>query len=105
MDGAFAFGEETALDLVGKGVKVLDDGFVKLVSFTGSDKTAVDAARLTSQSEGKDDEGLLRYLMRHRHDTPFEFAGFTIHIRIPMDAWRQFVRHRLFSINEYSTRY
>lgn len=86
-------------------IKVLDDGFVKLIQHSGSDNHICAAARLTSGIAGKDDRGLLRYLMRHRHATPLEFCNLTFHIRIPMDAWRQFVRHRLLSINEYSTRY
>ena len=92
---------------------VLDDGFVQYIDHMGDDLDIVNAARqsymgLDAQerpdfTEG--DEKLLRMLMRHKHWTPFEMCILKIGIRIPMDAWRQFVRHRLFSINEYSTRY
>jgi thymidylate synthase (FAD) len=74
----------------------------------GCDADIVQAAR-TSYQEGtktiSDDKTLIRYLLRHRHTTPFEMAEIKIHIRIPMDAWRQMVRHRTANINEYSTRY
>lgn len=87
---------------------VLDDGFVCLVDVMGEDDSVVQAARV-SYGEGtkrvSDDRTLIRYLMRHRHTTPFEMAEIKILIRIPMDAWRQMVRHRAASINEYSTRY
>jgi thymidylate synthase (FAD) len=84
---------------------VLDDGFVELKSVSGSDDFIVEAARLTSQKKGTDSRGLIRYLMRHRHTTPFEFAQMTFHVRVPMDCWRQWIRHRTASVNEYSTRY
>lgn len=83
-------------------------GFVRLVDAFGSDDRVVEAARLTAQTEGKDfddDRTLLRYLMRHLHTTPLEFGEIVVHIRVPMDCWRQWVRHRTASINEYSTRY
>lgn len=83
-------------------------GFVRLVDAMGSDDRVVEAARLTAQTEGKDfadDRTLLRYLMRHLHTTPLEFGEIVVHIRVPMDCWRQWVRHRTASINEYSTRY
>lgn len=89
---------------------VLDDGFVKYIDHMGDDHAVVQAARtsyvgLEEDRDKAKDERLLRYLMRHKHWTPFEMCVLKIGIRIPMDAWRQFVRHRLFSINEYSTRY
>lgn len=91
-------------------IKVLDDGFVQYIDHMGDDHAVVQAARTSYVGVSEDadhakDERLLRYLMRHRHWTPFEMCILKIGIRIPMDAWRQFVRHRLFSINEYSTRY
>ena len=52
-----------------------------------------------------DDRGLIRYLMRHRHTTPFEMCELKLHVRVPMDAWRQWIRHRTASVNEISTRY
>lgn len=91
-------------------IQVLDDGFVIDLDHMGNDHAIVQAARtsyigLDEDRDRTKDEGLIRYLMRHQHWTPFEMCILKIGIRIPMDAWRQFVRHRLFSINEYSTRY
>jgi len=83
-------------------------GFVKLVDVTGTDDRIVETARLTAQSLGKDygdDRGLIRYLMRHLHTTPVEFGEITVHVRVPMDCWRQWIRHRTASVNEFSTRY
>jgi thymidylate synthase (FAD) len=87
---------------------VLDDGFVCLVDVMGEDASVVQAARV-SYGEGtkrvSDDRTLIRYLMRHRHTTPFEMAEFKFLVRVPMDCWRQWIRHRMASVNEYSTRY
>jgi len=83
-------------------------GFIKVVDVFGDDQSIVEAARLTAQSEGRQvgsDRNLLRYLLRHRHTTPIEFAEIKLHVRVPMDAWRQWIRHRTASVNEYSTRY
>ena len=98
-----------ALDsILGKIFKVLDDGFVRVVDYMGSDSSIVQAARV-SYGEGtkktSQDNSLIRYLMRHRHTTPFEMCDIKLHVRVPMDIWRQWVRHRTASINEYSTRY
>jgi thymidylate synthase (FAD) len=87
---------------------VLDDGFVCLVDVMGDDQSVVQAARV-SYGEGtrkvSDDRGLIRYLMRHRHSTPFEMAEIKFLVRVPMDCWRQWIRHRTANVNEYSTRY
>ncbi|MFO0426125.1 MAG: FAD-dependent thymidylate synthase [Planctomyces sp.] len=87
---------------------VLDDGFVCLVDVMGDDSSVVQAARV-SYGEGtkrvSDDRTLIRYLLRHRHTTPFEMAEIKLLLRVPMDCWRQWVRHRTANINEYSTRY
>lgn len=87
---------------------VLDDGFVCLVDLMGDDQSVVQAARV-SYGEGtkqvSDDRGLIRYLLRHRHTTPFEMAEIKLLVRVPMDTWRQWIRHRMASVNEYSTRY
>jgi thymidylate synthase (FAD) len=92
----------------GKTFPVLNDGFVRLVDIMGDDSSVVQAARV-SYGEGtktvNDDRGLIRYLMRHRHSTPFEMVELKFHVRVPMDTWRQWVRHRTANINEYSTRY
>ena len=87
---------------------VLDDGFVCLVDVMGDDQAIVQAARV-SYGEGtrrlSDDRTLIRYLMRHGHTTPFEMAELKLLVRVPMDCWRQWIRHRMASTNEYSTRY
>jgi thymidylate synthase (FAD) len=91
-----------------KKFQVLDDGFVCLVDVMGDDQSVVQAARV-SYGEGtrkvSDDRGLIRYLMRHRHSTPFEMAEIKLLVRVPMDTWRQWIRHRTANVNEYSTRY
>jgi thymidylate synthase (FAD) len=91
-----------------KKVPVLDDGFVCLVDVMGDDSAVVQAARV-SYGEGtkkvSDDRTLIRYLLRHRHTTPFEMAEIKILVRVPMDCWRQWIRHRTANVNEYSTRY
>jgi thymidylate synthase (FAD) len=87
---------------------VLDDGYVCLVDAMGDDQAVVQAARV-SYGEGtrkvSDDRGLIRYLLRHRHTTPFEMAELKFLVRVPMDCWRQWIRHRTANVNEYSTRY
>ena len=88
--------------------EVLDDGFVCLVDVMGDDGSVVQAARV-SYGEGtkriSDDRTLIRYLMRHCHTTPFEMAEIKVLVRVPMDCWRQWIRHRTANVNEYSTRY
>lgn len=95
-------------ELIGKPFSVLDDGFVRLVDVMGDDAAVVEAAR-TSYGEGtkkiSTDRGLIRYLMRHYHTTPLEMCELKFHVRVPMDAWRQWIRHRTANVNEYSTRY
>jgi thymidylate synthase (FAD) len=91
-----------------KKLPVLDDGFVALVDCMGDDSSVVQAARV-SYGEGtrrvSDDRQLIRYLLRHAHTTPFEMAELKFVVRVPMDCWRQWIRHRTASVNEYSTRY
>jgi thymidylate synthase (FAD) len=89
-------------------IPVLDDGFVCLVDAMGDDAAVVQAARVSYQAGTRavsDDRTLIRYLMRHRHTTPFEMAEVKLLVRVPMDCWRQWIRHRTASINETSTRY
>jgi thymidylate synthase (FAD) len=98
-----------ALDAVlGQPFRVLDDGFVRVVDYMGSDEAIVQAARV-SYGAGtrrlREDRGLIRYLMRHAHTTPFEMCEIKLHVRVPMDIWRQWIRHRTANVNEYSTRY
>src|SRR5580692_5081786 len=87
---------------------VLNDGFVCLVDVMGNDQSVVQAARV-SYGEGtrktSDDRSLIRYLLRHRHTTPFEMVEIKFLVRVPMDCWRQWIRHRTANVNEYSTRY
>lgn len=93
---------------LGTPVKVLDDGFVRIIDYMGCDEAIVQAARVSYGAGTKrvqDDEGLIRYLLRHHHTTPFEMCELKLHVRVPMDAWRQWIRHRTASVNEYSTRY
>lgn len=95
-------------EILGKPFKVLDDGFIRVVDYLGSDQSIVQAARVSYGKGTKkvsQDRGLIRYLLRHRHTTPFEMCEIKFHIRIPMDAWRQWIRHRTANVNEYSTRY
>lgn len=95
-------------EILGKKFPVLDDGFVRVVDYMGNDQSIVQAARISYGAGTKtvrEDRGLIRYLIRNRHTSPIEQCEIKFHIRIPMDAWRQFVRHRTLSINEYSTRY
>lgn len=94
--------------ILGKRFNVLDSGFIRLVDYMGSDESIVQAARVSYGKGTKkihEDEGLLRYLMRHRHSTPFEMCEIKFHVRVPMDHWRQWIRHRMANVNEYSTRY
>jgi thymidylate synthase (FAD) len=98
-----------ALDrILGEPLKVLDDGFVRVVDYMGDDGSIVQAARVSYGQGTKkvhEDRGLIRYLLRHRHTTPFEMCEIKLHVRVPMDCWRQWIRHRSASVNEYSTRY
>ena len=95
-------------DILGIPFRVLNDGFVRLIDYMGSDGSIVQAARVSYGKGTKkvhQDRGLIRYLMRHHHTTPFEMCEIKLHVRVPMDCWRQWIRHRTASVNEYSTRY
>ena len=92
------------------GVKfpVLDDGFIRVIDYMGTDASIVQAARVSygvGTKKVSEDRNLIRYLLRHRHTTPFEMCELKLHVRVPMDCWRQWIRHRTASVNEYSTRY
>ena len=92
----------------GRLIECLDDGFVRLVDHMGDDAAIVRAARVSYGKGTKkvsDDRNLIRYLMRHQHETPFEMVECVFHVRVPMHCWRQWIRHRTASVNEYSTRY
>jgi thymidylate synthase (FAD) len=94
--------------ILGVPFNVLNDGFVRIIDYMGSDSSIVQAARV-SYGKGtkklREDEGLIRYLVRHHHTSPLEMCEIKLHVRVPMDCWRQWIRHRTASINEYSTRY
>ena len=94
--------------LVGKEFPCLDKGFVRLVDVMGDDNAIVQAARVSYGSGTKkvhEDRGLIRYLMRHLHTTPFEMVEFKFHIKLPIFVARQWIRHRTANVNEYSGRY
>jgi len=89
-------------------IKCLDKGFVRLVDSMGGDNAIVQAARVSygkGTSKVSQDRGLIRYLMRNRHTTPFEMVEFKFHCKMPIFVARQWVRHRTANINEYSLRY
>jgi len=89
-------------------VQVLDKGFVGLVDYMGTDNSVVQAARVsygTGTKKVQEDRGLIRYLMRHEHTTPFEMCEVKFHIRLPIFVMRQLIRHRTAQVNEYSGRY
>ncbi|NCG17395.1 MAG: FAD-dependent thymidylate synthase, partial [Rhodobacterales bacterium] len=87
---------------------VLDHGFVRVVDYMGDDNAIVQAARV-SYGKGtknvRNDAGLIRYLMRHRHTTPFEMCEIKLHVKLPIFVARQWIRHRTANVNEYSARY
>jgi len=98
-----------ALDSVlGVPFQVLDDGFVRVVDYMGDDGSVVQAARVSYGAGTKrvhEDRGLINYLMRHRHTTPFEMCEIKYHVKLPIFVARQWIRHRTANVNEYSARY
>ena len=89
-------------------VPVLDHGFVRVVDYMGDDSAVVQAARVSygqGTRRARDDENLIRYLMRHRHSTPFEMCEIKLHVKLPVFVARQWIRHRTANVNEYSARY
>ena len=89
-------------------IAVLDHGFVRVIDYMGDDAAIVQAARV-SYGRGtrrvSEDAGLIRYLMRHRHSTPFEMCEIKFHVKLPIFVARQWIRHRTANVNEYSARY
>ncbi len=89
-------------------IPVLDHGFLRVVDYMGDDDAVVQAARV-SYGRGtrrvSEDAGLIRYLMRHRHSTPFEMCEIKFHVKLPIFVARQWIRHRTANVNEYSARY
>ncbi|AQT06737.1 FAD-dependent thymidylate synthase [Acetobacter persici] len=95
-------------DILGLGWPVLDHGFVRVVDYMGNEGAIVQAARVSygiGTQSVSEDRGLLRYLMRHRHSSPFEMCEIKFHIKLPIFIARQWIRHRMASVNEYSARY
>lgn len=87
---------------------VLDHGFVRVVDYMGDDAAIVQAARVSygaGTKKARDDSGLIRYLMRHWHSTPFEMCEIKLHVKLPVFVARQWIRHRTANVNEYSARY
>jgi len=95
-------------ELIGVKHNILDKGFVMLCDVMGSDHDVCEAARVSYGAGTKsisDDRTLIRYMLRHHHTSPFEMAELKFLIKVPMDCWRQWIRHRTANVNEYSTRY
>ena len=91
-----------------KPFKVLDHGFVRVIDYMGNDSAIVQAARVSYGSGTKQlrqDQGLINYLVRHRHTTPLEMCEIKFHIKLPIFIARQWIRHRTANVNEYSARY
>ena len=87
---------------------VLDHGFIRVIDYMGDDAAIVQAARVSygaGTRHVQNDEGLIRYLMRHWHSTPFEMCEVKLHVKLPVFVARQWIRHRTASVNEYSARY
>ena len=88
--------------------EVLDHGFVRVIDYMGDDSAIVQSARVSYGKGTKqisNDKGLIKYLMRHRHSTPFEMCEIKFHIKLPIFIARQWIRHRTANVNEYSARY
>ncbi len=89
-------------------VQVLDHGFVRVIDYMGDDSAIVQAARVSygkGTRQVTSDRGLIRYLLRHRHTTPFEMCEIKFHVKLPVFVARQWIRHRTANVNEYSARY
>lgn len=89
-------------------IPVLDHGFVRVIDYMGDDNAIVQAARVSYGKGTKkvsEDQGLINYLMRHRHSTPFEMCEIKFHVKLPIFVARQWIRHRTANVNEYSARY
>jgi thymidylate synthase (FAD) len=94
--------------LLFEAIPVLDHGFVRVVDYMGDDAAVVQAARVSygrGTRKVSEDAGLIRYLMRHHHTTPFEMAEIKYHVKLPIFVARQWIRHRTANVNEYSARY
>ncbi|MBP6986433.1 MAG: FAD-dependent thymidylate synthase [Alphaproteobacteria bacterium] len=95
-------------DILFEPIKLLDHGFVRVIDYMGDDSAIVQAARVSYGKGTKkvnEDRGLINYLLRHRHTTPFEMCEIKFHIKAPIFVARQWLRHRTANVNEYSARY
>ncbi len=95
-------------DILYQPLPVLDHGFVRVVDYMGDDAAIVQAARVSYGKGTKklnEDQGLINYLMRHWHTTPFEMCELKLHVKLPIFIARQWIRHRTANVNEYSARY
>src|SRR5471032_3009816 len=89
-------------------IPVLDHGFIRVIDYMGDDGAVVQAARVSYGRGTKrvsEDRGLINYLMRHHHSTPFEMCEIKYHVKLPIFVARQWIRHRTANVNEYSARY
>jgi thymidylate synthase (FAD) len=94
--------------LLYEAIPVLDHGFIRVIDYMGTDSAIVQAARVSygrGTKKVNEDAGLINYLMRHRHTTPFEMCEIKFHIKLPIFIARQWIRHRTANVNEYSGRY
>jgi thymidylate synthase (FAD) len=99
---------EAMEEILYKSLPVLDHGFIRVIDYMGDDSAIVQAARVSygrGTKKSLQDQGLINYLMRHRHTTPFEMCDIKFHIKLPIFIARQWIRHRTASVNEYSARY
>jgi thymidylate synthase (FAD) len=95
-------------EILYQALPVLDHGFVRVIDYMGDDAAIVQAARVSygrGTKKVREDAGLIRYLMRHRHTTPFEMCEIKYHVKLPVFVARQWIRHRTANVNEYSARY
>src|SRR3954462_7980057 len=89
-------------------IPVLDHGFIRVIDYMGDDAAIVQAARVSygrGTRQVSDDRGLINYLMRHHHTSPFEMCELKLHVKLPIFVARQWIRHRTANVNEYSARY
>jgi|TARA_B100000530_G_C15929239_1_gene476175 thymidylate synthase (FAD) len=87
---------------------VLDNGFIRVIDYMGDDAAIVQAARVSygrGTKQTRDDQGLINYLMRNAHTSPFEMCAIKLHVKLPIFVARQWIRHRMANVNEYSARY
>jgi len=95
-------------EILYKPIPVLDHGFIRVIDYMGTDGAIVQAARVSygvGTKKTNEDRGLINYLMRHSHTTPFEMCEIKLHVKLPLFVMRHWVRHRTANINEYSARY